>query len=57
MASKFLNKRSVPNGFREILSELTKEILREQPADIIHFSASYFEHLSKVIISLFSIKH
>lgn len=50
MASKFLNKRTIPNGFKETLSDLTKEILREQPSDIIHFAAAYFEYLSKVII-------
>ena len=48
MASKFLNKRTVPDGFKEILSNLTTEILREQPSDIIHFAASYFEHYSDV---------
>ena len=29
MASKFLKKHPIPNGFREIISDLTKEILRE----------------------------
>jgi hypothetical protein len=44
MASKFLNKHTIPNDFPEILSNLIKEILREQPQDIIHFAACYFEH-------------
>ena len=46
MASKFLKKHTVPNEFPEILSNLTKEILREQPEDIIHFAACYFEHIN-----------
>ncbi len=48
MASKFLKKRSIPEGFKEILSDFTREILREQPADISHFAATYFEFLAKV---------
>ena len=48
MASKFLKKRTIPEGFKEILSDLTREILREQPADIAHFAATYFEFLAKV---------
>ena len=50
MASKFLKKRTVPEGFKEILSDLTREVLREQPKDIVHFAASYFEYLSSVYI-------
>lgn len=48
MSSQFLNKKVVPSGFKEILSNLTTEILREQPSDIIHFAAAYFEFLLKV---------
>ena len=54
MASKFLNKRTVPDSFKEILSNLTREILREQPTDIIHFAAAYFEHLNEVMYHIFS---
>lgn len=43
MASKYLKHYPVPRDFPEILSDLTKEILRYQPEDIIEFSALYFK--------------
>lgn len=53
MASKFLKKHTVPKDFPEVLSNLTKEILREQPEDITHFAACYFEHLNfKKVLNL-----
>ena len=47
MASKYLQKFPVPPGFQEILADLTREVLREQPANIIEFAAQYFEALEK----------
>jgi hypothetical protein len=35
MASKYLQKFPIPAGFQEILSDFTKEILRDQPNNII----------------------
>lgn len=32
----------VPAGFAEILKDLNREILREQPADIYQFCANHF---------------
>ncbi|EGR32891.1 regulatory subunit of type ii pka r-subunit family protein, putative [Ichthyophthirius multifiliis] len=43
MASKYLQKYPVPEGFYEILHDFTREILRAQPEDIIYFAANYFE--------------
>lgn len=43
MASKYIQKFPVPEGFSEILHDLAKEILRNQPADILDFSALYFK--------------
>lgn len=45
MASKYIQKFPVPEGFPEILHDLAKEILRNQPADILEFSALYFKCL------------
>lgn len=45
MASKYIQKFPVPEGFSEILHDLAKEILRNQPEDIIDFSAQYFKCL------------
>mmetsp|Transcript_34417 Transcript_34417/g.60333 ORF Transcript_34417/g.60333 Transcript_34417/m.60333 type:complete len:176 (-) Transcript_34417:30-557(-) len=42
MASKYLQKFPIPEGFPEILHDLSREILREQPRDIIAFCAKYF---------------
>jgi len=44
MASKYLSKYSVPEGFVDILHELTREVLRAQPDDILEFAANFFEH-------------
>ena len=47
MASKYLQQFPVPHGFQEVLADLTREILREQPNNIIEFAALYFEGLEK----------
>ena len=43
MASKYLQKFPVPAGFQEILSDFTREVLRDQPENIIEYAAQYFE--------------
>ena len=43
MASKYIQKFPVPQNFPEILHDLSKEILRNQPEDIIEFCALYFK--------------
>jgi hypothetical protein len=43
MASTYLQKFPVPEQFPEILHDLLREILREQPEDIIAFSYRYFK--------------
>lgn len=43
MASKYIQKFPIPEGFPEILHDLAKEILRNQPEDILEFSALYFK--------------
>ena len=43
MASKYLQKHPLPQGFREILHDFAKEILRDQPRDIVHYAALYFK--------------
>ena len=47
MASKFLQKYPVPEGFQEILHDFTKEILRAQSDDIIQFAYDYFDHKAR----------
>jgi len=48
MASKYLQKYPIPQGFNDIVHNLTREILRDQPEDIIEYAALYFEALRDV---------
>ena len=36
-------KMKVPEGFQTLMEELTKQILGEQPKDIIGFAATYLK--------------
>jgi hypothetical protein len=47
MASKYLQKFPVPQGFQETLADFTREVLRVQPPNIVEFAAHYFEGLEK----------
>ncbi len=42
------SRLSVPPGFEYILESLAREVLREQPEDIIAFAADFFK--AKVIV-------
>ncbi len=50
MASKYIQNFPIPNGFPEILHDLSKEILRHQPDDIIDFAACYFKCIKEGIV-------
>ena len=50
MSSKYIKKYSIPPGFQDLLSEFTKEILRNQPNDIIDFGVEYFKCLQQGLI-------
>jgi hypothetical protein len=43
MASKYLQAYPVPTGFPAILHEFTREVLRDQPHDLLAYAATYFE--------------
>lgn len=45
MASKYLQNYPIPQDFNQILADFTREILRDQPEDIIEYAAQYFEAL------------
>lgn len=47
MASKYLQKYPVPAGFQQILADFTREVLRDQPPNIIEYASKYFEMLEK----------
>ena len=50
MSSKYIKKYSIPPGFQSLLSEFTKEILRNQPNDIVDFAVEYFKCLQQGLI-------
>ena len=50
MSSKYIKKHPIPDGFEELLTEFTKEILRNQPLDIIDFSCEYFRCLQESLL-------
>ena len=45
MASNYIQKYPIPQDFPTILKNFTREILRDQPANVIEYSAKYFEAL------------
>jgi len=47
MASKYIQQFPIPESFPEILQDLSKEILRNQPTDLLDFSAEYFKCLQE----------
>jgi hypothetical protein len=47
MASSYQQKFPVPDGFPELLHDLMKAILREQPADIVEYSYQFFKNMSE----------
>lgn len=47
MASKYIQMFPIPEGFPEILNDLAKEVIRNQPEDIIDFAAMYFTCLQQ----------
>lgn len=48
MASKYRKKFSLPEEFYPILEAYSREVLRDQPLDIIEYSYLYFKHLEEV---------
>ena len=50
MSSKYIKKHPIPDGFEELLTEFTKEILRNQPLDIIDFGCEYFRCLQESLL-------
>lgn len=55
MASKYRKKFSLPENFYPVLEDYSREVLRDQPVDIIEFSYLYFKALEEVTTSQFSL--
>jgi len=45
MASRYLQLFPVPKGFPEILHDFSRELIKDQPEDILEYAALYFEAL------------
>ena len=45
MTSKLLNKFPIPENFPDTLHDFAKEVVREQPKDILDFAVEYFKAL------------
>ena len=43
MASKYLQTFPIPQDFHSILEDFSREILREQPTNLVEFGALYFK--------------
>ena len=48
MASKYRKKFELPKEFYAVLEDYSREVLRDQPVDIIEFSYLYFKALEEV---------
>ena len=48
MASKYRKKFTLPEGAYQILEDYTREVLRDQPKDILEYSYLYFKALEEV---------
>ena len=48
MASKYRKKFSLPEGFYPVVENYCREVLRDQPQDIIEFSYLYFKACEEV---------
>lgn len=42
MASRYLQEFPIPQGFNVLLANLTRDILRDQPSNIIEYATLYF---------------
>ena len=51
MASKYRKKYTLPENFYNVLEDYSREVLRDQPVDIVEFSYLYFKAIEEVSIS------
>ena len=42
MASRYLQNYPCPNDFKKILKDFTREVLRDQPTDLLIYARDYF---------------
>jgi hypothetical protein len=49
MASRYLKKFPIPIAFPELFYNFAKEILRDQPGDLIEYGYLYFKAMESVL--------
>ena len=49
MATKYMNKYEIPEGFQETLNNFAREVIRNQPKDILDFGIQYFKGIEEKI--------
>mmetsp|Transcript_24218 Transcript_24218/g.37311 ORF Transcript_24218/g.37311 Transcript_24218/m.37311 type:complete len:82 (+) Transcript_24218:10-255(+) len=54
MASKYRKKYQLPDGFYNVLEDFSREVLRDQPQDILEFSFLYFKALEEGTLDQFN---
>ena len=54
MASKYRKKQTIPEGFYQVVEDYSREVLRDQPVDIIEYSYLYFKALEEGTIEEFN---
>ena len=54
MASKYRKKQSLPENFYPLLEDYCREVLRDQPEDIIEFSYLYFKAIEEDTLDQFN---
>ena len=57
MASKYIQKYPVPQGFPDILHDFAREVLRDQPENIYEFGYLYFKAMEEVSEYIYSRFH
>ena len=48
MASKYRKKYALPENFYNVLEDYSREVLRDQPMDVLEFSYLYFKAIEDV---------
>ena len=54
MTSKYRKKQSLPDNFYPLVEDYCREILRDQPQDIVEYSYLYFKAIEEGTIDQFN---
>ena len=54
MASKYRKKQQLPENFYPLLEDYSREVLRDQPMDIVEFSYLYFKAIEEDTLDQFN---